>query len=75
MKLSCFVQKNVFPVTNKLIFTNNELKQLVSTKMIEMKKKELASVHKDYVSRETERIRKIKEDLENQKQVKKNNLN
>jgi len=72
MKLSCFVQKNVFPVTNKLIFTNNELKQLVSTKMIEIQKKELSRVHKDYVSRETERIRKIKEDLENKIQVKKN---
>ncbi len=69
MKLSCMVQKDLFPVTNKLIFTNSELKQLVSTKMLEMKKKELANGHKDHVSRETERIRKIKEDLELQKQV------
>ena len=69
MKLSCLVQRDLFPVTNKLIFTNNELKQLVSTKMLEMKKKELANVHKDYVSKEIERINKIKEDLENQRLV------
>lgn len=69
MKLSCLVQKDVFPITNKLIFTNNELRQLVSTKMLQMKKKDLSDLHKDYVSRETERIIKLKEDLENQKQV------
>jgi hypothetical protein len=69
MKLSCLVQKDVYPVTDKLIFTNNELKQLVNTKMLEMKKKELANVHRDNVARETERIKKIKEDLDLQKQV------
>jgi len=63
------MQKDIFPVTNKLIFTNNELRQLVSTKMFEMKKKDLSIVHNDYVSKENERIRKIKEDLEKQKQV------
>lgn len=71
MKLSSLVQKKVYPVTDKLIFTNSELKQLVTTKMLEMKKKELANVHRDYVSRETARITKIKEDLDHQKQVKK----
>lgn len=37
--------------------------------MVETKKKELSNNHKEHVFKEKERIRKIKEDLEKQKQV------
>lgn len=63
------MQKDIFPITNKLVFTNHELKNLVSKKMLEMKKKDLSNIHKECVGKENDRIKKIKDDLEIQKKV------
>jgi hypothetical protein len=68
------MQKDIFPVTKKLVFSNHELRNLVSTKLIEMKKKDLSNKHRENVEKENDRIRKIKEDIEIQKQVNKKNF-
>ena len=45
MKLSLFLQKEILPITNELIKTNNELNTLVTYKMFENEKmaRELAA--------------------------------
>lgn len=69
MKLSLFLQKEIFPFTNDLIKTNNELNSIVTYKMFENEKLCLSSKHKENVAMEKERIKKIKEELEIKKNV------
>lgn len=63
------MQKNILPLTNDLIFTNQELSNIIDSKFLELKQKQLATIHKQNVTKEIERINKIKAELEIQKQV------
>ena len=64
-----FLQKEILPITNELIKTNNELNSLVTYKMFENEKLRLSSKHKENVTIEKDRIKKIKEELEIKKNV------
>lgn len=70
LKISGLFTTNVFPKTTNLIWTNSGMKKLMSEDIKNKIKLTLSSVHNSFVEKEHQRLDKIKEELEEQKQVK-----
>lgn len=71
LKVSGLFTSNIYPIATRLIHRNHEVKQMISERIKNKIKFSLSEIHNSYVGKERDRLDRIREELEEQRQVKK----